>query len=81
MTMGGTISPYPLAWPDGIRPFTLAELAACAEREVKQRRKVYSRLIGKRTMTQADADRETAMMEQIAREYRKRAVTAGELLA
>lgn len=61
--------------------FTNAELAVCAERELRQRRAVYPRLVRDGKMTRADADRETAMMLRIAMDYRERAVTAGELLA
>jgi hypothetical protein len=45
--------------------FSNAELLDCAKREVRFRRKVYRRLVAERKMTQADADRETAMMQAI----------------
>jgi hypothetical protein len=53
--------------------FTLEQLATCAEREVKQRRRVYPRWVEDRRMTQAFADEQLAMMEQIARDYRAKA--------
>lgn len=53
--------------------FTPSELAACADREVKQRLRVFPRLVAKGSMAQALADRETAMMRQIAADYRERA--------
>jgi hypothetical protein len=55
------------------RRFTNGELAACAEREVKQRQRVYPRWVSERRMTQAFADEQIAMMSQIAREYRAKA--------
>lgn len=48
------------------RPFTHRELAACAEREIRFRQRVYPRLVGERRMTQAKADLEIAMMVEIA---------------
>lgn len=48
-------------------PFTTADLAACAEREVKQRRRVYPRLIMSGRMSSEQAARETEMMVEIAR--------------
>lgn len=53
--------------------FTAEQPATCAEREVKQRRRVYPRWVEDRRMTQAFADEQLAMMEQIAREYRAKA--------
>lgn len=53
--------------------FTDAEKAECAEREVKQRKYVYPRRIEAGKMTQALADRQTAIMEEIATEYRAKA--------
>jgi hypothetical protein len=53
--------------------FTAEQLATCAEREVKQRRRVYPRWVEDRRMTQAFADEQLAMMEQIARDYRAKA--------
>ena len=45
---------------------------ACAEREVKMRRRVYPRWIAAGKMTQAKADHEIAVMESIAEDYRKK---------
>jgi len=53
--------------------FSAEQLAACAEREVKQRRRVYPRWVEDGRMSQAFADEQFAMMEQIAREYRAKA--------
>lgn len=53
--------------------FTAAELAKCAEREVRQRIAVYERRVLSGRMTRAQADRETAMMQQIALEYAAKA--------
>jgi len=49
--------------------FTAADLAACAEREVLQRRKVYPRWVGEKRMSQEFADRQIAMMRRIAADY------------
>jgi hypothetical protein len=53
--------------------FTAAELAACAEREVKQRQHVYPRLVQDKRMKQEFADRQLAMMTAIAADFRARA--------
>jgi hypothetical protein len=42
--------------------FTDAELAECAKREVKQRRRVYPNLVASGRMTQEFADRQIQMM-------------------
>ncbi len=47
--------------------FTWHDLAECARREVRQRRRVYPGLVQKGTMDQATADREIAMMGTLAR--------------
>lgn len=52
---------------------TFNELAACAEREVKFRRRVYARRIDQGKMKQADADREIALMEAIRDHLREQA--------
>lgn len=49
---------------------TNRDKAECAEREVKQRRYVYPRRVGAGKMTQALADRQIAVMEAIATDYR-----------
>ncbi|MBY0296416.1 MAG: hypothetical protein K2X71_10305 [Methylobacterium sp.] len=50
--------------------FTAADKLRCAERELRQRRRVYPRLVESGRMTPAEADRETACMEAIAADYR-----------
>ena len=55
------------------RNFTNAQLAECAEREVKQRRRVYPRWVEDRRMTQVFANEQITMMDQIARDYREKA--------
>lgn len=52
---------------------------ACVEREVKMRRRVYPRWVENKRMTQAQADREIALMEAIADDYRAEAAK-GRLL-
>ncbi len=49
------------------------EKAECAEREVKQRRRVYPRFVGDGRMTQQFADRQIEVMEAIAADYRSKA--------
>jgi hypothetical protein len=49
--------------------FTARDKADCAEREVRQRRRVYARLVFNGRMSQAVADRETALMQAIAADY------------
>ena len=46
--------------------FTLAQLAACAAREVMMRRRVYPRWVQHGRMSQEKADAEIAMMQAIA---------------
>jgi len=53
--------------------FRASELAECAEREVKQRKRVYPRRITEGRMTQSLAERQIAMMEAIAAHYRSMA--------
>jgi len=55
--------------------FTAEQLAACAEREVKQRRRVYARWVADGRMSEDFANEQIGMMEQIAREYRAKADT------
>lgn len=57
--------------------FTAADLADCAEREVRQRQRVYPRLVESSRMTQAMADRQTALMQAIARKLRAEANAEG----
>ena len=49
--------------------FTTAEKRACAERELKQRKHVYPRLISQGRMSQEFADRQIALMQAIAADY------------
>jgi hypothetical protein len=58
--------------------FTFDQLAACAEREVKFRRRVYARRVQLNKMKQADADREIALMEAI-RDYFRNQATVDDL--
>ncbi len=53
--------------------FTDAQLAECAEREVRQREHVYERQIKAGKMTVAFANVQIAMMREIAYDYRKKA--------
>lgn len=58
---------------DQSRAFTADELARCAEREVRQRSVVYPRLVAKGSMRNWAADREIAMMLEIAQRLRAQA--------
>lgn len=49
------------------------EKADCAWRELKQRQRVYQRLVEQGRMTRQLADRELRLMEEIARDYDKQA--------
>jgi len=51
--------------------FTSKEKLECAEREVMMRRKVYPRWIEQKKMKQETADRQIAIMDAIAEDYRK----------
>jgi hypothetical protein len=57
--------------------FTAAELAGCAEREVRQRQRAYPRWVEARRMTQQLAGRQIALMQAIARKLRAEADTEG----
>jgi len=50
---------------------TNTEKRQCAEREVKQRKYVYPRLVQNERMTQQKANREIEIMEAIAADYRE----------
>lgn len=52
-------------------PVTAREKREAVEREVGMRRRVYPRWVELRRMTQEKADREIAIMEAIAADYRK----------
>lgn len=48
---------------------TASEKRACIEREVKMRKRVYPRWVEAGRMTQAKADQEIRIMEEIAADY------------
>lgn len=50
--------------------FTAAEKLAAVERELTYRRRVYARRVADEKMTQALADRQIALFEAIAADYR-----------
>jgi hypothetical protein len=52
---------------------TAADKLACAEREIKQRERVYERLIQRGDMSVEKARRELALMRAIAEDYRAQA--------
>lgn len=63
---------------DGTTPrFTFLTLAECAEREVQQREHVYRRMIAQGKMRRDTADREIAMMRDIARRLREAVAKSG----
>ena len=55
--------------------FTDEQKAACAEREARLRRQVYPNRVGVKRMSQQLADREIAIMDEIATEYRAKCST------
>lgn len=62
--------------PEAFDALTLSE---CAAREVAKRRGVYPRLVAEGKMGRHFADEQIAMMEQITREYARKAQTEGLL--
>lgn len=60
-----------------LETFTTADLADCAEREVRQRQQAYPRWVEAGRMTQQLADRQTALMQAIARKLRAEADAEG----
>src|SRR5262245_49690193 len=54
-----------------VRRFTLIELISCAERDARSRKQNYPRLVASKQMSRALAEREVAMMGQIAAELRE----------
>lgn len=56
-----------------VETFTTADLASCAERELRMREAAYPRFVASKKMTQAKADRETRMMRAIALKLRSAA--------
>ena len=53
-------------------PFTDTEKCEAAEREAKMRRRVYPRWIRDKKMSQAEGDRQIALMDEIAADYRSK---------
>jgi hypothetical protein len=51
--------------------YTLLELIACAEREVRVRQRVYPGRVYTGRMSQREADRQLAMMQAIAAKLRE----------
>jgi hypothetical protein len=49
---------------------TASEKLACAERELRMRKRVYPRWVKAERMTSAEAAREVGIMEAIAADYR-----------
>jgi hypothetical protein len=49
---------------------TVTEKLRCVERELKRRYLLYERMIDEAVMTRATAEREIALMEEIAADYR-----------
>lgn len=52
--------------------FTDTDKRECAEREAKMRRRVYPRWVSDGRMTQASADKQIAIMDAIAADYRSK---------
>ena len=52
--------------------FTDTEKRECAEREAKMRRRVYPRWVIDGRMTQVSADKQIALMDEIAADYRSK---------
>lgn len=53
--------------------FSADDKLACVERELRQRRRVYARLVAQERMSEAKADHEIGCMEAIAEDYRREA--------
>jgi len=51
--------------------FSVRELAECAERELKLRRRVYANRVDTGRMSEREAQRQIAMMEAIAMQLRE----------
>jgi hypothetical protein len=60
--------------------FSYAQLAACARREVKMRRRVYTHRIETHLMSPETAQREIEMMEAIAEHFDQLATEKERLL-
>lgn len=52
-------------------PINLRDLQRCCEREAGKRRSVYPRLVDAGRLTVAKADREIALMDEVAAHFRK----------
>lgn len=50
-------------------PITSADKRACIERELRMRRRVYPRWVSTGRLTQAQADREIAVMAAVLADY------------
>lgn len=57
-------------------PFTDAEKLEAVERELGYRRRVYERRVADKKMTQALADKQIKIFEEIADDYREKAKAA-----
>lgn len=53
-------------------PFSAEEKLEAIERELRFRRQVYPRRVAEKRMTQQLADRQIALFEQIAEDYREK---------
>jgi hypothetical protein len=60
--------------------FTAKQKLESIEREIKQRLRVYPRLIAKHKMTRKTAEHECDIMREIAEDYRRLAIEEGEQL-
>ena len=58
-----------------------AEKLACLEREIAMRRRVYPKWIASGKLKQEKADREIAVMEAVAADYREARVLASVVTA
>ena len=54
--------------------FTDEQLIECVERELRMRRSVYPKWVGRGTLTKGKAEREIAMMEAVRDRLRARGV-------
>jgi hypothetical protein len=54
-----------------VNEFTVAEKLRSIERELRLRQRVYPRLIARGEMSEANAQREIAVLEAIAADYRR----------
>ena len=57
--------------------YTRAEKRAAAMREVRQRERVYPRLVAAGKMSQAFADEQIGLMQAIAEDYREKGLFDG----